>query len=59
MAESEMVESPARGQKPCRVGYLKIKVIDDLSKETITNTVKELAADVREIDTMTLPLMWN
>lgn len=51
MAESEMVEFPAKGQKPRRVGYLKMKVIDDLSKETINNAVKELAGDVREIDT--------
>ena len=51
MAESEMVASPARGQKPRSVGYLKMKVIDDLKKETINKAVKELAADVREVDT--------
>ena len=51
MAESEMVEFPKNGQKPRRVGYLKMKVIDDLKKETINKAVKELAADVREVDT--------
>lgn len=51
MAESEMIESPAKGQKPRRVGYLKMKVIDDLSKETINNAVNELTGGVREIDT--------
>ena len=51
MAESEMVASPARGQKPRSVGYLKMKVIDDLKKETINKAVKELASDVREVDT--------
>ncbi len=35
MAESEMVVSPKKGQKPRRVGYLKMKAIDDLKKETI------------------------
>ena len=28
-----------------------MKVIDDLKKETINKAVKELAADVREVDT--------
>src|SRR5690554_6835380 len=43
MAESEMVESPKAGKKPRRVGYLKMRVIDDLKKETINKNVKELA----------------
>ena len=51
MAESEMVASPARGQKPRSVGYLKMKVIDDLKKETINKAVKELASGVQEVDT--------
>ena len=40
MAESEFVESPKKGQKPRRVGYLKMKVIDDLQKETINKAVQ-------------------
>ena len=35
MAESEFVESPKKGQKPRRVGYIKMKVIDNLQAETI------------------------
>ena len=35
MAESEFVESSKYGQKPRWVGYLKMKVIDDLRSETI------------------------
>jgi hypothetical protein len=41
MAESELVESPKKGKKPRRVGYLKMKVIDDLTKETINKVVQE------------------
>jgi len=51
MAESEMVESPKKGKKPRRVGYLKMKVIEDLKKETINEHVKQLASNVTEIDT--------
>lgn len=51
MAESEMIESPKKGKKPRRVGYLKMKVIDDLKKETINKHVKELASSATEIDT--------
>ncbi|MFV0311773.1 MAG: IS1595 family transposase, partial [Dysgonomonas sp.] len=51
MAESELVESPKKGQKPRRVGYLKMKVIDDLKKETINDSVRELTKDVQQIDT--------
>lgn len=51
MAESEFIENPTKGGKPKRVGYLKMKVIDDLKKETINNAVKELASNVVEIDT--------
>ena len=40
MAESELVESPKKGKKPRRVGYLKMKVIDDLRKETINSVVQ-------------------
>jgi hypothetical protein len=41
MAESEMVESPKNGKKPRRVGYLKMKVIGNLTKETINEVVNE------------------
>jgi len=51
MAESEFVESPKPGAKPRRVGYIKMKVIDDLKKETINRQVERLAANVTEIDT--------
>jgi hypothetical protein len=51
MAESEMVESPKPGAKPRRVGYLKMRVIDDLRKETITEAVRELASGAIEIAT--------
>jgi len=51
MAESEVVESPKPGKKPRRVGYLKMKVIDDLTRETINKCVKELATDATEVDT--------
>lgn len=45
MAESEMVASPKKGAKPRRVGYLKMKVIDDLRKETINSVVQESLSD--------------
>ncbi len=35
MAGSEVVASPKKGQKPSRVGYLKMRVIDNLRKESI------------------------
>lgn len=40
MAESELAEPVIKGQKPRKVGYLKIKVIDDLEKETINEGVQ-------------------
>jgi hypothetical protein len=51
MAESEFVESPKTGGKPRRVGYLKMKVIDNLQSETINEYVKTLACNASEIDT--------
>jgi hypothetical protein len=51
MAESSVVESLKKGQKPRRVGYLKMKVIDNLKKETINEQVQKLASNVSEIDT--------
>jgi len=51
MAESEFVESPKKGQKPKRVGYLKMKVIEDLKSETINALVEELANEASQVDT--------
>lgn len=51
MAESEILASPKSGAKPRRVGYLKMRVIDDLKSETINKVVKELAADATAVDT--------
>jgi predicted RNA-binding Zn-ribbon protein involved in translation (DUF1610 family) len=51
MAESELVTSPKKGQKPRRVGYLKMKVIENLKSETINEQVKMLASNVSVIDT--------
>ncbi len=51
MAESEKVEEPKKGMKPRRVGYLKMKVIEDLKKETITPLVETLVNGNSELDT--------
>ncbi len=51
MAESEIVESPRKGQKPKRVGYLKMKVIEDLKKETINNVVQNSMSPASVLDT--------
>jgi hypothetical protein len=51
MAESEFVQAPKKGQKPRRVGYLKMKVIENLQSETINEQVKTLACNVTAIDT--------
>ena len=51
MAESEFVEFPKKGKKPRRVGYLKMKVIENLKKETVSEQVKKLAANTTQIDT--------
>jgi Zn ribbon nucleic-acid-binding protein len=48
MADSELVENPTPDKKPRRVGYLKMKVIEDLQNN---GHVKNLAADTTEIDT--------
>ena len=50
MAESEIVDKPEYGKKPRRVGYLKMKVIDDLQANTINEQVQSLAKDVSAID---------
>ena len=46
-----IIESSKSGQRPRRVGYLKMKVIDDLRSETISEQVKTLAGNATEIDT--------
>ena len=51
MAESEFVESPKKGQRARRVGYLKMKVIENLRSETINEHVKTLAFNAIEADT--------
>jgi hypothetical protein len=51
MAESEMVESSKPGARPRRAGYLKMKVIDGLHKETINDVVRSLAGNATEVDT--------
>ena len=51
MAESEITKPEKKGQKPKRVGYLKMKVIENLKSETINEAVKNLASDATEVDT--------
>ena len=51
MAESEFVENPQNGAKPRRVGYLKMKVINDLKSTTINKCVKDLATNATAVDT--------
>jgi hypothetical protein len=51
LAKSGLVESPHKGKKPRRVGYLKMKVIEDLTSATITERVKKLSGNVTAIDT--------
>ncbi len=48
MAESELVATPKKGKKPRRVGYLKMKVIEDLKKETINEHIKQLAHQLQK-----------
>jgi transposase-like protein/predicted RNA-binding Zn-ribbon protein involved in translation (DUF1610 family) len=51
MAESEMVVSPKKGKKPRRVGYLKMKVIDNLKKETIDEVVQNTISSKSSLHT--------
>lgn len=51
MAESEMVENPKPGKKPKRVGYLKMKVIDDLKAETIDGVVQNAISEKSSLNT--------
>ncbi|GHT18643.1 hypothetical protein FACS189429_5440 [Bacteroidia bacterium] len=50
MAESTVVEPTKKGQKARRVGYLKMKVIENLQKETINGQVQKLASNATAID---------
>jgi hypothetical protein len=51
MAESEFVELSKEGKKPRRVGYIKMKVIENLRSETINEQIQTLAGNTTEIDT--------
>lgn len=51
MAESQWVDSPKKGKKPRRVGYLKMKVMDDLKKETINKVVQDSLSSQSELVT--------
>lgn len=43
MAESEIMSEPKKNGKSRRVGYLKMKIVENLKKETITPLVQSLA----------------
>jgi hypothetical protein len=43
--------SEKKGKKPRKVGYLKMKIIEDLKKETINNVVEKLVAKESSVDT--------
>lgn len=51
MAESQLVEAPKVGAKPRRVGYLKMKVIENLEAKTIDNVVQNSISNKSTIDT--------
>jgi len=51
MAESETVDNSGYRKKPRRVGYLKMKVIENLKSDTINEQVHRLAKDATSIDT--------
>ena len=51
MAESHKVVSVKKGQKPRRVGYLKMQIIEDLEKGTINQIVKDLVSEKSSLDT--------
>ena len=50
MAESVKVESVKKNKKPRRVGYLKMKVVENLQKDTITPLVESLVSSETKID---------
>jgi hypothetical protein len=41
MTESEHVDQPKKGKKSCKVGHIKMKVIEDLKADTIDSVVNE------------------
>ena len=45
MAENEKVEAPKKRMKPRRVGYIKIKIIENLKKDTITPLIEALVSN--------------
>lgn len=51
MTESELVESPKAGKKPRRVGYLKMKVIEDLKAESIDRVVQNAVSEKSSLHT--------
>jgi len=51
MAESQKMVSSKKGQKARKVGYLRMKVIEDLKSETINSVVKDLVSNESSIDT--------
>ena len=50
MAESQKMASAKKGEKARRVGYLKMQVIEDLKKETISQVVSDLVSKESSID---------
>ena len=56
MTESEHEDQPKKGKKSCKVGHIKMKVIDDLKADTIDSVVDEcvsIQAHVRTDDSTT------
>jgi len=51
MAESQKMQSVKKGQKKRKVGYLKMKVIEDLKKGTINQVVEDLVSEKSSIIT--------
>jgi hypothetical protein len=51
MAESTIEEEPSNKKKPRRVGFLKMKVIEDLRKETINEVVQKSLSSESELHT--------
>ena len=45
MAESKHVDQPKKGKKSRKVGYIKMKVIEDLKSKTIDNVVVECISE--------------
>ena len=49
IAESRTVDNPKQGNKPKKVGYLKMIVVDDLKSSTITDNVKEQVENTADL----------